>query len=60
MFNIASVLAVPGPEADYLTRKGWRATDGGKMFAQINHSDLLSEFMNVVIAPIEAEHGSVR
>jgi hypothetical protein len=57
MFDIASLLPVPGPEAEYLDRIGWQATPRGRMFAQINQSDLLSEFMNVVIAPIEAEHG---
>jgi hypothetical protein len=60
MFDMASILPIPGPEADYLTRIGWEVTAGGRMFAQINQSDLLSEFINVVIAPIEAEHGSKR
>jgi hypothetical protein len=60
MFDIASILPVPGPEADYLARIGWQTTAGAKMFAQINQSDLLSEFMNVVIAPIEAEYGAER
>ena len=58
MLDIASELPIPGPEADYLARIGWQAASGGKMFAQINQSDLLSEFMNVVIASIQAEHGS--
>ena len=58
MFEMASLLPVPGPEADYLARIGWKTVTDGRMFAQINQSDLLSEFMNVVIAPIEAEHGT--
>lgn len=58
MFDISSVLPVSGPESNYLTRIGWQAKAGDRMFAQINQSDLLSEFMNVVIAPIDAEHGS--
>ena len=57
MFDMASELAIPGPEADYLDRIGWQTVTKGKLFAQINQSDLLSEFMNVVIAPIKAEHG---
>jgi hypothetical protein len=42
MFDIASELPHPGPEADYLTRIGWEIDARGKMFAQINQSDLLS------------------
>jgi hypothetical protein len=35
---------------------GWRADSGAKLFAQINHSELLDEFMRVVLAPIYVEH----
>lgn len=68
MFDIASVLPEASPEAEYLARTGWdigsdsrRFWQIGKsrvrMFAQINQSELLSEFINVIVAPIEAEHG---
>jgi hypothetical protein len=59
MFDIASVLPDSGPEAEYLARVGWQASPGSRMFAQINQSNLLSEFMNVVIAPIRAEQGKL-
>jgi hypothetical protein len=51
MFECSSLLSVGSPFHSYLKEYGWSIDDNGRMFTQINQSELLSEFMNVVLSP---------
>jgi hypothetical protein len=55
MFECASALPARSPFASYLTEYRWRIDAGAQLFTQINRSDILSEFMNVVLSPLESE-----
>ena len=67
MFDISTQVSKNEPAYNYLIRNGWKISqamdyfgifkkDEFKIFAQINHSDLLKEFIKVILEPIKAEH----
>lgn len=58
MFECASPIEDGSPLAAYLADQGWRIDQGGRLFAQINQSDILREFMAATISP--AAHDPVR
>lgn len=56
MFEVASVVHESDPVGEYLRDIGWTTPLGARLFAQINHSSILAEFVQVILAPIDAEH----
>lgn len=52
MFECASPVAPDSVFADYLLEYGWTVDDPARLFAQINRSDVLTEFMQAVITPV--------
>jgi hypothetical protein len=59
MFNCASGLPVGSSYEKYLKEYGWTLGTGSKLFTQINQSDVLKEFMNVVLSPLEGERQTI-
>ncbi len=55
MFECASIVPKGSPFDVYLREFQWKIEDGGRLFTQINQSELLSEFMNVVLSPLRRE-----
>jgi hypothetical protein len=53
MFECASDLPEPSPFDGYLQEYKWSLEPNSKLFAQINQSDILSEFINLVISPLQ-------
>ena len=53
MFDAASPLDESGEFASYLLRHGWAIERDAKMFVQINHSDVLEEFVSAVGSRLE-------
>jgi hypothetical protein len=53
MFEIASPVPPDSPFEIYLQEYGWDAPSGSVLFSQINQSETLSEFLNVVVSPVE-------
>ncbi len=47
MFEIASPVEERGPFARYLLGQGWAIEPGARLFVQVNHSDVLEEFIRV-------------
>jgi hypothetical protein len=62
MFDCASELASQSPFRPHLREHGWEAGDRAKLFAQINQSELLTEFVRLAIAPVgaAAQEGNVK
>ena len=52
MFKVASRLDPGSPFHRYLLEYDWETPAGATLFAEINHSDVLSEFMSSV-SPVE-------
>ncbi len=52
MFDCASQLEEDSDFARFLVHKGWAIDPGARMFVQLNHSDVLEEFMSVALAPL--------
>lgn len=48
MFDAASEIEESGPFANYLLRKGWAIEPRARLFVQVNHSDVLDEFVQIV------------
>jgi von Willebrand factor type A domain len=55
MFNCASVVPKDSPFYFYLKEYGWKVDEAGRLFTQVNQSELLAEFMNVVLSPLKDE-----
>lgn len=53
MFKIASALPRPSPFEAYMIERKWALEDGGRLFTQINQSEILSEFLNVITSPLD-------
>jgi hypothetical protein len=47
MWDIASPLDESTPAAQYLLAQGWSIEQNAKLFVQVNHSDVLKEFVRV-------------
>jgi hypothetical protein len=54
MFNMASSSEENPSFAQLLLSIGWNVPDRSKLFVQINNSQILEEFINVVLGPLEA------
>jgi len=60
MFDVASTVIDGSPEEQYLRECGWKfPVDSGqrapKLFSQINHTEVLNEFIQLVLTPLRAE-----
>lgn len=53
MFDMASTM-VDTEIAKFLLHKGWTIQSDAKLFVQLNHSDILEEFIRVVLGPLES------
>jgi len=53
MFQIASEVPPNSPFAHYLGEYKWEIESQARLFTQINQSEILSEFMKVVLSPLE-------
>jgi hypothetical protein len=58
MFECASIVPVSSPFYDYMHENRWEVETNGRLFAQINQSELLSEFIQVVLSPIKGRIAS--
>jgi hypothetical protein len=52
MYNMASSLGEDSVFAGSLKEYGWKVPDKSKMFVQVNHSEVLDEFIQIVLDPI--------
>jgi hypothetical protein len=60
MFDAASGIDENGPFAKHLLRKGWCIEKGAHLFVQVNHSDVLEEFIQIAGSPLSRyETGSL-
>lgn len=53
MFKCASALPKDSPFEMYLREYQWKFEPEGRLFTQINQSDVLSEFLNLVLSPLQ-------
>jgi hypothetical protein len=59
MFECASEIPPGSVFTDYLGEYGWTVDESAHLFAQINRSDVLTEFLNAVISPIRSPSAGV-
>jgi hypothetical protein len=52
MFDVASELPLDTSFTNYLREHHWTLENGARLFTQINQSDVLEEFLEVVISPL--------
>ena len=52
MFECASPIPTPSPFERYLVEYDWNLEENARLFTQVNQSDVLSEFLNVVLSPL--------
>jgi hypothetical protein len=57
MFECASVLPPRSPFESYMREHGWVIEGDARLFTQINQSEILTEFINVILSPIESPEG---
>lgn len=55
MFDCSSILPDEPSFISYLDETNWNVEPKGRLFTQINQSEILSEFMNLILSPLEAE-----
>jgi len=55
MFDCASPMPDPSPFADYLREYRWVTDGGARLFTQVNQSEMLSEFLEVVLSPLRGD-----
>lgn len=53
MFQMASQIPKDSEFTRFLLQKGWTIEPEAKLFVQLNHSDILQEFISMVLAPFE-------
>ena len=53
MFDMASDAQVDFQYANFLLKKGWTIYPEAKLFVQLNHSEILEEFIQVIVSPLE-------
>jgi hypothetical protein len=58
MSSCASPISADSPFTQYFREFGWTADPGARLFAQINQSDVVGEFLNVVISPLQRPPGA--
>ena len=59
MWDIASPLDESSAAAHYLLDHGWSIESGAKLFVQVNHSDVLKEFVRVAASYFSQEGSSL-
>ena len=59
MWDIASRLDESTPAARYLLGQGWSIEQNAKLFVQVNHSDVLKEFVRVAAGYFSTEAASL-
>ena len=52
MFNCASVPSITSPFYSHFREDNWEIEEGGRLFAQINETEFLEEFLKVIISPL--------
>jgi hypothetical protein len=52
MFNCASVPSIGSPFYSYFRELNWQIQENGRLFAQINETEFLEEFLKVIISPL--------
>ncbi|MEH1826708.1 MAG: CHAT domain-containing protein [Nostoc sp.] len=52
MFNCASVPVITSPFYSYFRELNWEIQENGRLFAQINETEFLEEFLKVIISPL--------
>lgn len=52
MFRCASPVPQNSSFSQYLYEYNWRVDDDARLFAQVNQSEMLSEFMNMILSPL--------
>jgi len=52
MYNMASSLEINSLFSSSLKEIGWTVPFGSKMFVQVNHSEVLDEFIQIILDPI--------
>jgi hypothetical protein len=52
MFECASEMPPDSPFEAYLLENEWEVENGARLFAQINQSEMLSEFLSVIASPL--------
>jgi len=50
MFEVASTVDPASSLRQYLDEYRWRIPPGARLFTQVNHSDVMSEFLNMVLS----------
>jgi len=58
MLECASEVPPESPFSAYLRERRWMVEAGGRLFTQINQSEVLSEFMNLVLSPLESRNAA--
>lgn len=53
MFDMASEIDQHSDFAEALMKEGWTINQHPRLFAQLNHSEILEEFIKVVLVPLE-------
>jgi hypothetical protein len=55
MFEMASDIEEKSHFTRFLLKKGWTINSQAKMFAQLNHSKVLEEFIQIILSPLDQE-----
>jgi len=53
MFDMASIVKDDSEYVSFLLNKGWKINPQARLFVQVNHSEVLEEFIRVVLSPLE-------
>ena len=59
MLDCASTVPAEHAFADYLREYRWSIDPGGRLFTQINQSEVLAEFMSVILSPLRQRRSDV-
>jgi hypothetical protein len=57
MFDCASVLEEGSTFFAFARERGWQAPAGARLFAQVNQSEVLQEFLQFALSPVEGAAG---
>ena len=60
MFAVASPMPSGSPFEAYLRELGWTTPQGCALFTQVNESETMSEFLNLVLSPGEERRRAPR
>lgn len=55
MFDVASELPDDSELSSFLLRKGWTIEPKARLFVQLNHTDVLNEFVDVLLLPAQCQ-----